>query len=188
MPRGLSAPQLAAIQANRVGLAILAELQFVSYTVYVWSGLGPFFYNGNTYTGVGILGKISPIQETNDVVATGMSLTLSSISEADLELPDIQANMSLNNGVTVSLCLLDDSRNLIGGAPITSFQGVMGQCSISEDAKGSSVTIEVETKLAQLNRPKYWRYTLTDINFWNPGDQSFSWTVNLADYTYRFGD
>lgn len=81
MPRNLDtsiASSIAPIKSDIVPI-LFADLSFASGMVYVWSGVGPFIYNGNTYAGVGAFGKISPIQEGTSVEAQGMVVSLSGI-------------------------------------------------------------------------------------------------------------
>lgn len=187
MPRGLTTNQLAALASPVARLAILAELNFNTSTQYIWSGAGKFSYGGNVYLGVGTLGKIAPIEETNGVQAQGLSLTLTGIDPADLDVPDVLANMSVKNTATLYLVLFDDTGYVID-QPIASYTGFMDQAHIEEGATESTVTIYLENKLAQLNRPRGWFLCDADVRFWNPTEGAFQWTSYLQDYTFRFGN
>jgi hypothetical protein len=87
MPRNLNATLAAALADSSIVPVLLVSLAMASGTVYVWSGLGNLTYNGNTYQGVGALGKISEITENSDVQADGISVMLSGIPIAGLTLP-----------------------------------------------------------------------------------------------------
>jgi hypothetical protein len=66
---------------------VLAQLTLKSGVVYVWSGVGDLVWNGNTYTGVGYLGKVGEITEASAVQAEGTTLTLSGIGLSSIDIP-----------------------------------------------------------------------------------------------------
>lgn len=187
MPRGLTTNQLAALAQPRVSMAVLAALAFTNETLYVWSGLGDLIYGGNTYRGIGSLGKIAVIAETDRVSALATSLSLSGIDPANLDIAEVMASMSVKNTVALSIVLFDDNNNVIDG-PIASCSGFMDQASIEESAEGSMIKIDIENRLAQLNRPAGWFLCDADVRFWNPNEGAFQWTSYLEDYTFRFGN
>lgn len=79
MSRNLDTSLAAALPNTSIMPVVFAALTFQSGVVYVWTGVGDFVFNGNTYEGVGSLGKISSISEGVDVNAAGISVTLSGI-------------------------------------------------------------------------------------------------------------
>jgi hypothetical protein len=79
MPRALTSAMIAALAAPVLRPALLASLQFADSTQYVWSGIGPMVWNGNTFKGVGSLGLISTISEDSTVEAKGVAFELSGI-------------------------------------------------------------------------------------------------------------
>lgn len=62
---------------------LLAELYFASGTVYMWSGVGTINYGGNDYMGGGKFIGISEIEETQNIEAKGIVVSLNGIP-ADL--------------------------------------------------------------------------------------------------------
>jgi hypothetical protein len=74
--RNLDGSLKAALSDQIISPVVLACLTFKSGPIYVWSGVGDLLFNGNTYKGVGQLGKISSISEGSDVKADGMEVTL----------------------------------------------------------------------------------------------------------------
>lgn len=190
MPRGLTTNQLTALTSTTVRLAILCDLTFTSSTVYVWNGVGdllPDGVNGNTYKGVGSLGKIAPITQTDGVVAQGITIALSGIDPTNLDVPDVLSQMNVKNTAKISLVLLDANGLTIDG-PITSYVGFMDQATIDETADHAVVTLSIESRLAQLNRPVGWYLCDSDARYWNPTEGAFQWTSYLQDYTFRFGN
>jgi hypothetical protein len=95
--RNLDSSLKAALSNQVISPVVLVSLTFKSGPVYVWSGVGDLVFNGNTYKGVGQLGKISPISEGSDVKADGMEVTLFGIGLSPFPPP---AGASPPPGVT----------------------------------------------------------------------------------------
>ena len=149
----------AALAAPVLRCALLASLQFADGMQYLWSGLGPRVWNGNTYTGVGSLGSISTISEDSTVEAKGVAFTLSGIP-ADL-VSEVLWETRILYQAQAYFALFDASGNLIAD-PILSYQGKMDQPTISDDGKTCSIEIACENVLVDLNRACYRRYTNDD--------------------------
>lgn len=79
MSRDLDTSLGATLSNGGIIPAVLGMFQFRSGISYVWSGVGDLVYGGNTYRGVGALGKVSAIVEGVDVRADGMTVELSGI-------------------------------------------------------------------------------------------------------------
>src|SRR6185369_16773102 len=76
---GITSDVVNQIESRQVCMAFLLDLQFADQTLYVWTGVGPLVWNGNTYQGVGDFGELSAIGETSTVEAQGITLGLSGI-------------------------------------------------------------------------------------------------------------
>jgi len=188
MPRGLNAAQLAALAQPVVRLVSLAQLNFLNESIYVCSANRSIVYGGNTYVGVGTYGKVSAIVESQQLIAQGVTLELSGLDKNLVDINEVQNGMSIKNTVILSTCLLDETGAIIGGAPISSYVGFMDQAEIDESTETTTVSISVESKLAQLNRSVNWTLAAPDSNFWNPAEAAFQWAVYLSDYVFRFGN
>lgn len=82
MSRNLNGSLAAALTNSLISPVLLAALTFNSGVMYVWTGVGSFVYEGNTYIGVGDLVKVSPVSEGSSVKADGMEVTLNSIGKS----------------------------------------------------------------------------------------------------------
>ncbi len=63
MARNLAAANLTESQAANLYPLMFAQLHFDEGVEYLHTAIGPFTWGGDTYTGVGDLGKIEPIEE-----------------------------------------------------------------------------------------------------------------------------
>jgi hypothetical protein len=94
VPRNLSPVVLAQTLAGRLAPAFFVRIQFLTDTVYMWSGLGsitapgpPYdpastFPYGSPFIGVGWLGQIRAIPEVTDIVASNITLDVPTITES----------------------------------------------------------------------------------------------------------
>lgn len=78
MSRGLSNDNLAAAQGDTVAPVTLVIFAFDT-PVYVHSGSGTITYDGNDYLGVGTLGDISGMEESEDLAPVMVQFSLSGI-------------------------------------------------------------------------------------------------------------
>lgn len=159
MPRMLTPAMAAALCAPVLRCALLVSLQFADNTIYLWSGLGPLEWNGNTYIGVGSLGSISTVSEDSTVEAKGVVFELSGIP-ANL-VSEVLWETRLLYTAKAYFALWDADGNLIP-TPVLSYRGKMDQPTISDDGKTCSISIACENVLVDLNRSCYRRYTNDD--------------------------
>jgi hypothetical protein len=167
-------------------MGTLVSIETLSGMVYAWTGYGTVVYNGNTYLGLGSLTNISAITEANSVISQGVTLTLNgvdptNISEALTDIPQ-------GGNVQILFVVLDGSNNVIG-VPIVSFAGQTDGITIKEDASGlSSISLDVENRLTQLQRDRTYRWTQAQQAELYPGDTGFLYTADLADYVALWGN
>lgn len=83
--RGLSAGMVTEVTTAQLAPILLASLSF-STPVHLWTGYGNLVYNSTTYLGLGTLGTISPVQETTDLAARGLTMRLSGVPTANVAL------------------------------------------------------------------------------------------------------
>jgi hypothetical protein len=133
---------------------------------------------GQTWKGVGTLGSISPIIETEETQAQGITLALSGIP-TDL-LNDAMSNMKASGKAQVFLGFLDTNGLLID-SPISAYVGLMDQASIEIGTKTSQITIAVENKLTQLQRARGTLLTDQDQRSRHPNDGGLKYVSQLAD-------
>lgn len=159
MPRLMTTAMQAALCPPVLRCALLASLQFADGTQYLWSGLGPLVWNGNTYQGVGSLGSITTISEDSTVEAKGVAFELSGIPASLVS--EVLWETRLLYKAQAYFALWDASGNMIPD-PVLSYQGKMDQPTISDDGKTCSISIACENVLVDLNRSCFRRYTNDD--------------------------
>lgn len=182
--RGLNSDMQAALASGVLGPAILVQLTFVSGTSYVWSGIGPLVYGGNTYKGVGTLGTLGTITEQLTVQAAGTSVTLSGIDAALYQ--DSLDDIVTGKPAKVRFALL--SNGAVIGAPYLAFSGLVDKPTVSEGGDTISITINLETRLTNLQRANARRYTSADQRIKYPDDLFFIFVESLANSANMWGN
>ena len=185
MPRNLDPTFASALGTGNIAPVILVVLTFLSQTCYAWSGVGNLLFNGNTYLGVGSLGKIGAITEGVEVRADGSSVTLSGIDPIYLaeSLTDIQ----LGATAQIWFGLFSNQTGSLVGQPYMVFGGCVDKPTVSPGRDTFTITIALENKLIDLQRLNMRRYTSADQRLQYPDDTAFGWVEQLVDQALIWG-
>jgi hypothetical protein len=167
-----------AVSAPILYPAYLVDLQFADNTYHAWLGIGSIVANGNTYLGVGTFGSISTIGEGTGVEAKGVTLKLSGIDPT--MLAEAQSEITLASRATVYLAFLTSTGTLVD-TPLCLFTGIMDGPEFDIDTNTSSISIDVESKMIDLNRSRGGRLTAQDQRARYPNDSCLDWVSKNQD-------
>ena len=171
------------------------ELFFDTETVRVWTGYGDITVssgNSETYSGVGELISISDVQESQDISAKGVNLTLSGI-------PSNLLVHALSTPYQGRLCNIHfgfiDWSNPANQNAMLVFTGFMDTMVIDEGAETSNITTSIESRLIDLERPRTRRYTSESQKKRNTsalptnttGDLAFDFVESLQNQRLQWG-
>lgn len=176
MARDLTAGMITEVTAPRLEPILLAKFAFPSADVNVWSGLGNITFNGDLYLGVGDLGAISEIKETQVLEASGVAFTMSGIPGAFIAATlteDYQERLA-----KLWFGALDSNKDLVA-TPYLLFTGRMDVMTIDEGSETATITLKVENRLVDLERPKLRKYTAEDQKDEFPGDLGLDFVTDL---------
>lgn len=176
--RNLSAPMLAGVTASPIYPAVLVMLTFTSGVQYVWTGAGPLLWNGNTYQGVGDLGKIGAISEGSEVGAEGTSVGLSGIDPTLLS--DCMTDIQVGAPAAIYFALVDSTLTIIG-TPYPLFVGCVDQPVLDISLDSLAIMLKLESRMANLQRANMRRYTSADQQLYYPNDSFFAFVEQLND-------
>jgi hypothetical protein len=183
MPRELPTPMIGAITSNEVGPCVLVDLTLASGIQHIWSGVGTLSYGGNDYLGVGSLGAVGDVNEGVEVKADGTTVTLSGIDPTLLN--DCLAEIQLGAPVTIWFAVFSAGGLL--GAPYPLFVGTVDRPSIQVAPDSLAITLSLENRMANLQRPSARRYTSADQMYYYPDDSGFNWVETLNDIALEWG-
>lgn len=174
---------------NRLGadhqeLFFAVKAEFDTSTIRLWSGTEDLSIGGETYTGAGSLLDISDIEETQELKSSGITITLSGMDDTVLNYA-LTENYQ-NRPITLFLGYLSGSTNETVGT-LTLFKGRMITMNVNDNPEGSSIMLDCENRLVDLNRPSNLRYTKDSQEFLHSGDKGFDRVASLQDKEIIWG-
>lgn len=184
MSRGLTTAYKSAAAAGNVTPALLAHFDFSGGIVRLWSGSGDLSWGGNTYTGLGDLTQVEPVQETNEVRANGLNFRLNGIPSA--MVARILAENYRGRACKLWLALFNTSGAIIAD-PLLLFSGRMDQCLVEDSGTTASITVSAESRLVDLQRSRERRYTDEDQQSLFSGDLGLEFVAGLQDREILWG-
>jgi hypothetical protein len=185
MSRALDADLEAQIDADSLAPIQLVEIgtSDPDNPVRAWSGLGDLIWNGATYIGTGIYGKVSAIEETNELKAGGVVFELSGVPSELLAVS--LSSMRWGRSAKVWFAALDGNRMV--GEPYQMFAGLTDVPEIVDDGSTVTIRITAENRLIDLERPRERRYTPEDQKITDASDLGFSFVAGLQDWNGVWG-
>jgi hypothetical protein len=184
MSRSLTSGTLAQATAKSSFPIVLVQITFKDGIQYAWTGIGNLVWSGNTYTGVGQLGKIGPITEDTAVQAQGLQLELTGVPQNLLN--EALGQCQQGNAVNVYFGFLDSSGNVIAD-PYLAFSGRMDVPTIDEGAETATITLTAENRLIDLQRVRQRNFTQQDQILDYPTDTGFTFVPLLQQLNLVWG-
>jgi hypothetical protein len=176
MARDLGTTISSLVQTSALEPVIFTELAWPSGTVRMWTGIGPFVWGGNTFTGAGNLAGCSPIQESSDGRANGITLTLSGIPS---DLISAMFEHVQGRSAKVWLGFLNSAGALAQDPPYQIFKGKMDVPSIEETGETATISISIENQMIILQQASARRWTHEDQQERFPGDLGFEYVAAI---------
>lgn len=162
----------------------LIKFEFDSGDLNLWDGVGTLSWSGDTYTGAGNLLAISPITETENIIANSLTFTLSGV-------PSI-ISIALDEDyqwrpVTIWKGAFDADKVIIDD-PVLIFAGNMDVMTIVEGGDGSVVSVVAESQLRALSRASSRKWTDADQKILFPADRGFEELPQIQDEPLIWGN
>ena len=172
------------LQADHQVLFLAVKAEFDTDTLYVWSGDYDLTIDGDTYTGAGTLLSISNIEDTLELKSSGLSVSLAGMDATVLDLA-LTENYQ-NRLITVYLGYLSGGTDTVAGT-MTLFKGRMQSMTVNDDPNGSTISVDAENRLIDLQRPSNLRYTKESQQYISDGDTCFDRVQSLQDKEIIWG-
>ena len=182
--RSLSNDMTTQVSASQLSPIILASLAFQT-PLNLWSGYGTITYSGTGYLGIGTLGTISPVEETTDLAARGISMQLSGVPTALIAVA-LTENYQ-GKACSIMFGALDSSGALVS-TPITIFSGRMDVMSINDDGQNATIGMTAENKLVDFRRPREVRYTDEEQKNLYSGDKGLEFVNSIQEKEIYWGN
>ena len=183
MSRDTTAAVDAALAADNVRWICFVKLEFDSGTHYYTNAPYNFTWDGQTWTGLGRLGSINPIHETDSLEANGLQLILSVVDSTIAALA-LSEHYQGRPG-SVWLAPLSEGYGVLAD-PVLLFRGRMDAMPISL-GKQANIGLTIESRLADWDRPRVRRYNNADQQAEYAGDRGFEFVEALVEKQILWG-
>lgn len=182
--RNISPEVLALMDASVKQVAIFYEGEFADGTLRLWSGYGTIEWRDLEWTGAGHLGTISPMTDTVDAVAEGVTLSLSGLS------PDLTsaalAELRQGKPGVIWIGFFNSDGELVIDESAT-FAGRLDVGTIEDSGDTATISIIYEGRLRDLERNRERRRTHEDQLQRYPGDMGLEYTAALIENQVPWG-
>ena len=177
MSRTLTGAVQTALAAANVPMLALVSMAFDSGTVYVTNAGYNVSWNGHTWLGLGRLGSIEAVKETPDLAANAVNLKLSGVPTASVT----QALTEHYQGRACNIYIAPLSADYtILADPVLIFSGRMNTMDLDIGAT-AMITLQVESRLADWDRPRVRRYNDADQQAEYPGDLGLQYVEQMVE-------
>lgn len=183
MARNLPTGYAALTEADVFYPVMLIELDWSSGAVRAWTGYGEISWGGNTYYGVGDFGSVSPIGESNNLGANGVTLTLSGVpSDA---IAEALTNDSQGRSGKIWIASLNRA-GTFQADPYLIFDGLIDVTGIDDSGDTATISVSLEKELID-RRVQSRRSTHEDQQIDYPGDLFFEYVAGLQNKVLAWG-
>lgn len=177
MSRDLTNDAETASLAAHVIPVMFLELAVDSGTLRTNSADRTLSFDGMDFTGIGDLGKISTISEPTDLAVEGLAIEVSGIPSTYIDMALSEPIQGRSARVWVGF--IDSTDYSLLDAPVLLFRGRMDVMDVTS-GKDPIVTIRVENRFADWDRPRIRRYTDADQRARFPNDKGCEFVTQTA--------
>ena len=173
-----------AIERDVVRIALLVELDFDSGTQYYTTADHDIAWSGNTYLGVGGLGSVTGLSDTNQIQALQVQLTMNGLPSG----PWINTALTepvQGRAATISAALYDDTWTILD-SPVVIFGGTMDLIDVVI-GRQCSVSLTVQNALTAWETPDNATFSDNVQQQTYPGDKFFEFLPQLIDAQIVWG-
>lgn len=182
--RGLSDTVISEIESDIIYPVLFLEFNFSDGPERYWTGYHDIQMRGVTFVGSGDLIEVSPIKETTEVKANNVSFTVEGIETENIDR-SLRKEYQ-NRRCRAWLGFMDENDRLIDQPDII-YVGRQDVMEISETADGTTIKMNTENRLIQLNKSNGRRYTNEDQKMDYPDDDGLEFVADLQDKAIHFG-
>jgi hypothetical protein len=188
MSRFASALNEAAAAGNSVKLFVACDLDFASGHVRAHDGIGSISWGGDSYDGLGKFGGIEVADESIDLIARPLKLTLSGVPEASLPAPLVATALDevyQGRSAILYLGLWNDTTGALIDTPEILWEGFMDHMIVTLAEGSGAIALNCEHRLRR--EPRIARYTDADQQLAYSGDRFFDLVPKIAGFKGKWG-
>ena len=145
---------------------------------------GAVMNNAGTYVGVGGISAVSTSEESIELKSQKLTVEINGIDSTFMAL--VLSENYFGREATFGLVTLDSSTSLVQGEPIILFKGFMSVLSIEMDTN-TKIIVEIESILANWERPRVKRYNTSTQQGTDVTDKGFNNVASLIHKEIKWG-
>jgi len=183
MSRDLTTAVQNQLSADELEPFFAVKLNFDSGDLRLWTGYGDITVDSETYTGGGQLLDISEIEETVEIAARGITMSLNGVDSSLVSLALTENYQTRSAKVYLGVL----SSGAVVASPYQPFDGRMDVLSIDDSGDTATITMTAESRLIDLERPRLRRYTSEDQKLRHPTDTGLDFVAALQEKEIAWG-
>tara|TARA_R110000751_G_scaffold10671_2_gene38649 strand:- start:3480 stop:4040 length:561 start_codon:yes stop_codon:yes gene_type:complete len=183
MTRTLVSTIVSEVSSATVYPVFMAQFEFGSGNLNLWTGYRNLTVGSDVFVGAGELGSITPIIETETVVARGLDFTLSGI---DTSIISTALTENYHDRIcTLWIGFMSSANAFIDRVQM--FKGRMDTMNITEGPETATITVAAESVLVSLERANERRFTSEDQKLINASDKGYDQVPSLQNLEVAWG-
>ncbi len=183
MSRNLTTAVSNQLSADELQPFFAIKLNFDSGSLKLWTGYGDITVDSETYTGGGQFLAVSPVEETVEVAARGVTMSLNGIDASLITLALTENYQTRSAKVFLGVL----SSGAVVADPYLVFDGRMDVMTIDDNGETATISMTAESRLIDLERPKLRRYTSEDQKLNHPDDIGLDFVTSLQEKEIAWG-
>jgi hypothetical protein len=177
--RSLGSTLQAELSAANASIAILVQLDFVSFTRRWWSGLGPISFNSQTWTGDDSILSFDKWIETLDAADAGFTIGLNYLD--DTLRNEVVTHDQIGRNVTVYFAKYDRTTTPPSIVDAYQWTGYMDAVDLNDGGQTASLALRVATESARWSRPRFYKLTNAHQQILFPGDKGLEYASKMNE-------
>jgi hypothetical protein len=174
----LDSSQQAELEKAVTRIVYFAELQFRDATTYISSINQTITWNGNDWGGLGTVGSISAVEESEGVESKSLTFSLNVAQQSVLALAVGDVEQYRGRNAKLYFCPLDESFQLVG-TPQQCWRGIMDTMAVSVEGEEGAIQLKCETSAYGLKRQPGLRLNSAQQKSRYPTDTGLDYLTDL---------
>lgn len=174
----LDSSQQSELEKPVTRIVYFVQLDFRDSTQYICSANITINWNGQDWLGLGTIGAISAIEESEGTESKSLTFTLSVAQRSVLALAVGDVEQYRGRDAKIYFCPLDESFRLVG-TPQLCWRGIMDTMSVGVDGEEGQISLKCETSAYGLKRQPGLRLNAAQQKSRYPTDTGLDYLTDL---------
>lgn len=174
----LSPNQQAALEQPVARVVYFVRMDFASGSQYVCSANQTIAWDGHDWLGMGVLGSISPVEESDGLEPKALSFVLNVAQPEWLTVAIGAVEEYRGRDIVMWFCPLDESFVMVG-EPVVCWRGIMDVVTVGIDGEEGQIALKAETSAYGLKRQPALRLNAAQQKQKYPSDTGLDYLQSL---------